>query len=397
MFDEKLLMTPGPTMIPTRVLEIMRRQIIHHRTANYEKSFDELCENLKLVFRTKNTVMTFACSGTGLMEAAVANLFSPGDKVLAVTIGVFGERFADIARAFGLDVQVLAYEWGKPADPAEIKKILDTDHAHKIKGVLMTHNETSTGVTNDIKAVAELTRDTDRILAVDAISSLGALELEMDGWGIDAVVTCSQKALMNAPGLGFAALSDKGWAAYEKSKLPKYYWDFKKYRDGIAKISENPPFTPAITLVLAQNEAVKILLEEGLENVYARHKRHALAAQAGVAALGLSLLPEQRHSSYVITAVKPPEGESGGSGLGSGLGSSLGIDGVIKDLNISYDVMVVGGQKGLKGKLLRIGHCGYFNRFDLIRTFSALELSLAKAGHKIESGASLAAIQKALA
>ena len=382
MFDEKLLMTPGPTMIPTRVLEIMRRQIIHHRTSNYENSFDELCENLKLVFMTKNTVMTFASSGTGVMEAAVVNLFSPGDKVLAVSIGAFGDRFAEIAKAYGLEVQKYAVEWGKPADPDEVKKILDADANHEIKGVLLTHNETSTGVTNDIKAIAKIVKESGRLIAIDAISSLGALELKMDEWGLDAVVTCSQKALMNAPGLGFAALSDDGWAAYEKSKLPKYYFDMKKYSNGIAKISENPPFTPAITLVLAQNESVKIMLEEGLENIYARHKKHALAAQAGVAALGLSILPEQKYSSYIITAVKPPEG--------------IKIGDVIKTMNVSYDVMVVGGQKGLKGKLLRIGHCGYFNRFDMLRTFSALELSLSEAGYSVDSGASLAAIQKAL-
>jgi aspartate aminotransferase-like enzyme len=384
MIEEKLLMTPGPTMIPTRVLEIMRRQIIHHRTLNYERSFDELCDNLKLVFRTKNVVMTFAASGTGMMEAAVANLFSPGDKVLAVTIGAFGDRFAEIAKAFGLDVQTLAFEWGKPARPQAVAEALAADDAAggAIKGILITHNETSTGVTNDIRAIARLTRDTGRLLVVDAISSLGALELETDEWGIDAVVTCSQKALMNAPGLGFAALSDKAWEAYKKSALPKYYWDFGKYRDGIAKISENPPFTPAVTLVLAQNEAVKMLLEEGPENVWERHKKHALAAQAGVAALGMRLLPDAAVSSYVITAVRPPEG--------------INITEVINDMNVAYDVMVVGGQKNLKGKLLRIGHCGYFNRFDLIRTFSALELSLAGAGYGVEAGESLAAVQKAL-
>jgi len=383
MFDEKLLMTPGPTMIPTRVLEIMRRQIIHHRTFNYENSFDELCENLKTVFCTNNVVMTMASSGTGAMEAAVINLFSPGDTVLSVTIGVFGDRFTDIAKAYGLDVRVLASEWGKPAEPGAIKEILDNDTEHRIKGVLIAQNETSTGVTNDIEAVAKLTKDTDRLLIIDAISSLGALELKMDGWGIDAVVTCSQKALMNAPGLGFIALSDKAWAACEHSKLPKYYWDLRKYRDGIFKLSENPPYTPAITLVLAQNEALKILLEEGLENVYARHKKHALAAQAGIAALGLRLFPEQQYSSYVITAVRPPDG--------------VNIGAVIKDMNVSYDVMVIGGQKGLRGKLLRIGHCGYFNRFDLIRTFSALELALTGAGYAVEPGVSVAAIQKALA
>ena len=382
MFDEKLLMTPGPTMVPTRVLEVMRRQIIHHRTENYVSSFDELCANLKLVFQTDATVMTFVSSGSGAMESAIVNMFSPGDKVLAVSVGAFGDRFVEIAKIFGLEVQKLAVNWGDAVNPQDIKDILDQDVDHQIKGVLITHNETSTGVTNDIKAVGAFMKDTDRLLVVDAISSLGGLELKMDEWGLDVVVTGSQKALMNAPGLAFTAVSEKGWAAYEKSTLPKFYWDYKKYRNGIYKLSENPPYTPAISLVLAQNEAIKMMLEEGLENVYARHKKAALATQAGVAALGLKLLPEQKNSSYVITAVIPPEG--------------IEIGKIIKDMNVSYDVMVVGGQKHLKGKLLRIGHCGYFNQFDLIKAFSALEMSLLKAGYKFEPGASLAAVQKAI-
>ena len=382
MINEKLLMTPGPTMIPPRVLEITRRQIIHHRTAEYERSFAELCDNLKTVFCTKNTVMTFASSGTGVMEAAVVNLFSPGDKVLAVSVGAFGDRFIEIAGAYGLNVQPLLFEWGKPADPGVIQDILDKDTEHAIKGVLITHNETSTGVTNDIKAVAAFIKKTDRLLVVDAVSSLGALELRMDDWGLDAVVTCSQKALMNAPGLGFAALSDKGWAARERSALPKFYWDLKKYRDGIAGVSENPPFTPAITLTLAQNEALKIMLEEGLDNIYSRHKRFSAAARAGTAALGLALFPDQRDSSHVITAVRPPEG--------------VDIGGVIKNMNVNYDVVAVGGQKSLRGKLLRIGHCGYVGRFDMLRAFAALESALMDARYKFEAGASLAAVQKSL-
>ena len=382
MSDEKLLMTPGPTMIPTRVLEAMRRQIIHHRTENFEKSFDELCENLKLVFQTKNTVMTFSGSGSGAMESAVVNMFSPGDSVLVVSVGAFGDRFAEIATAFGLNVQKIAVPWGQSFDPEAIRETLDADKAGEIKGVLLTHNETSTGVTNNIKAVGEMMKGSDRVLIVDTVSSLGALEVKMDEWGLDVVITCSQKGLMNAPGLAFAAVSDKGWAAYEKAKLPKFYWDYKKYKKGIFKESENPPYTPAISLVLAQNEAVKMILEEGLENVFARHKRLALAAQAGVAALGLNLFPQQKDSSFVITAVLPPEG--------------IKIGDVIKDMNVSYDVMVVGGQKGLKGKLLRIGHCGYCNEFDLMKAFTALEFSLIKAGYKFDVGASLAAVQNAL-
>ncbi len=380
MEKEKLLMTPGPTMIPARVLEVMRRQIIHHRTKEFEVVYDGLEEDLKFVFQTKNMVLMFSSSGTGAMESAVVNLFSPGDKVLAISIGAFGDRFAEIAQAFGLNVNKLAVNWGEAVDVSKVKEILDSDK--EIKAVLMTHNETSTGVTNDIEAVGKLIKETDKLLVVDAISSLGGLDLQMDNWGIDVVVTGSQKALMAPPGLGYVALSDKAWEAVNASKLPKFYWDYKKYRKGLLKEGENPPYTPAISLLMAQAEALKMIKEEGLQEVFARHKKLALATQAGVAALGLELFAKQDVSSYIITAVKAPEG--------------IDIGKVIKTMNLKHDIMITGGQKHLKGKIFRIGHCGYTDSLDLIKTFAALEYSLAEAGYKVEMGASVGAVQKAL-
>ena len=380
MEKEKLLMTPGPTMIPARVLEVMRRQIIHHRTKEFEVVYDGLEEDLKFVFQTKNMVLMFSSSGTGAMESAVVNLFSPGDKVLAISIGAFGDRFAEIAQAFGLNVNKLAVNWGEAVDVSKVKEILDCDK--EIKAVLMTHNETSTGVTNDIEAVGKLIKGTDKLLVVDAISSLGGLDLQMDNWGIDVVVTGSQKALMAPPGLGYVALSDKAWDAVNASKLPKFYWDYKKYRKGLLKEGENPPYTPAISLLMAQAEALKMIKEEGLQEVFARHKKLALATQAGVAELGLELFAKQDVSSYIITAVKAPEG--------------IDIGKVIKTMNLKHDIMITGGQKHLKGKIFRIGHCGYTDSLDLIKTFAALEYSLAEAGYKVEMGASVGAVQKAL-
>ena len=380
MEKEKLLMTPGPTMIPARVLEVMRRQIIHHRTKEFEVVYDGLEEDLKFVFQTKNMVLMFSSSGTGAMESAVVNLFSPGDKVLAISIGAFGDRFAEIAQAFGLNVNKLAVNWGEAVDVSKVKEILDSDK--EIKAVLMTHNETSTGVTNDIEAVGKLIKGTDKLLVVDAISSLGGLDLQMDNWGIDVVVTGSQKALMAPPGLGYVALSDKAWEAVNASKLPKFYWDYKKYRKGLLKEGENPPYTPAISLLMAQAEALKMIKEEGLQEVFARHKKLALATQAGVADLGLELFAKQDVSSYIITAVKAPEG--------------IDIGKVIKTMNLKHDIMITGGQKHLKGKIFRIGHCGYTDSLDLIKTFAALEYSLAEAGYKVEMGASVGAVQKAL-
>jgi aspartate aminotransferase-like enzyme len=382
MQKEKLLMTPGPTMLPPQVLEIMRRQIIHHRTKDFEKTFDELCEDLKFVFKTSNPVITLASSGTGGMEAAVVNLFSRGEKVLAISIGAFGDRFADIASMFGLNVQKLAVEWGRAVDVCAVREILSADKDNEIKGIIVTHNETSTGVTNDIESIAALTKGTQRLLVVDAISSLGGLELKMDEWGVDCVVTGSQKALMSPPGLCFIALSEKAWKACDRSDLPKFYWDLRKYKKGLQKLSENPPYTPAITTIMAQAVALKLIKEEGLDNVYARHKRLALATQAGVIALGLELFPEQNVCSYIITAIKAPAG--------------IDISNVIKTLNNKFDIMVTGGQKHLKGKIFRIGHCGFVDEFDLIKTFSALEQALSIEGYKVETGKAVSAVQMAL-
>jgi aspartate aminotransferase-like enzyme len=382
MEREKLLMTPGPTMVPPRVLEIMRRQIIHHRTKEFETIYDGLEEDLKFVFQTKNIVLMFSSSGTGAMESAVVNLFSPGDKVLAISIGAFGDRFADIASTFGLNVQKLAVNWGEAVNVQQVKDILDADVNNEIKAILMTHNETSTGVTNDVEAIGKLTKNTERLLVVDAISSLGGLDLQMDNWGIDVIVTGSQKALMCPPGLAYVAVSDKAWDAVAKSKLPKFYWDYKKYKNGLLKLSENPPYTPAINLLMAQAEALKMIKEEGLESVFAKHKKLALATQAGIKALGLELFAKQDVSSYIITAIKAPE--------------NIEIGKVIKTMNLKHDIMITGGQKHLKGKIFRIGHCGYTFDLDLIKTFAALESSLSENGYKVDMGTAVGAVQKAL-
>ena len=383
MQKEKLLMTPGPTMIPSRVLSVMGSQIIHHRTKEFEAIFDDLEADLKLVFQTQNPVLVFASSGTGAMESTIVNLFSQGDKVLVVSIGAFGERFLKIAKAFGLDPINLAFPWGQAADISKIEEFLNSDVNNEIKAVIITHNETSTGVTNDVQAVGKLTKNTDRLLIVDAISSLGGIPLKTDEWGVDVVVTASQKSLMAPPGLAFVSISEKAWTACEKSTLPKFYWDYKSYKKGILKeSSENPPYTPAISLMIGQAEALKMIKEEGLSNVYDRHKKLALATQAGIAALGLKLFPKQEVSSYIITAAEAPEG--------------IDIEKVRSAMNLKYDIMVTGGQKHLKGKILRIGHCGYVDGFDLIKTFAALEFALRDAGYAIEIGKSVSAVQKVL-
>ena len=308
-----------------------------------------------------------------------SQLFS-GEKVLGKCRELWRQVYRN-SRNIGLDVVKLNLN-GERHAMYQDKRNIDNDKNNEIKGII-THNETSTGVTNDIKAVAELTRNTERLLVVDAISSLGGLDLQMDNWGIDCVVTGSQKALMAPPGLAYVALSEKAWKACEKSTMPKFYWDYIKYKKGLLKeISNNPPYTPAITTALAQVEALKLIKEEGLGAVFERHKKLALATQAGIKALGLSLLPEQSASSYIITAVKAPE--------------NVDIGKIIKSLNNDYDIMITGGQKHLKGKIFRIGHCGYVNGFDLIKTFAALEMAFNANGYKVETGTAVSAVQEEL-
>ncbi|MFO7295361.1 MAG: alanine--glyoxylate aminotransferase family protein [Clostridia bacterium] len=380
MRKDKLLMTPGPTMIPHRVRETMARQIIHHRTKEFERYFVRMNESLKKVFQTNNQVLTLVSSGTGGMEAAVANAFSPGDKVLVVSTGVFGDRFVKIATRFGLDVKVMSVPWGRGADPEDIKKFLDGPEGDGIKGVFVTHNETSTGVANDIKGIGEVLKGRDCLYIVDAISSLGGMEVKTDEWGIDMVIAGSQKALMLPPGLAFVSVSEKAWNAIEKSKLPKFYFDFLAYRKSLN--DNTTPYTTAVSLVIAASESLDMILEEGLENIFARHKNLAEACRAAVKALGLELFADERYASDLITSIKAPEG--------------IDIDQVRKTMNLQYDIMVTGGQQHLKGKIMRIGHMGYVDGFDLLKTITALELSLLKAGYKLELGAGVTAALKTL-
>lgn len=383
MPKEKLLMTPGPTMVPPSVLETMGRQLIHHRTKEFRNIFKELNENLKYIFQTQSNVLTLSSSGTGALESAIVNLFSAGDKVIAISIGVFGDRFAKIAEVFGLKVDKISVEWGKAVEPEIIRQKLEEDKAGQIKAVIVTHNETSTGVTNDIEAIGKIVSKTEKLFIIDAISSVGGLDIQTDNWGIDIVIGSSQKALMAPPGLAFVSVSPKAWEAHKNSKLPKFYWNYSAYRKGLEQ-EELPdaPYTPAISLMMAQHEAINLIKEEGLQNVFARHRRLALATQAGVQALGLELLPDKSVSSYIITAIKAPMG--------------IDIEEVRKIMNLKYDIMVTGGQQHLKGKIIRIGHCGYVDKFNLIKTFAALEYALKESGYPVKLGVSVSAVEKAL-
>lgn len=369
------LLTPGPTPVPPEALLAMAKPIIHHRTPQFQQILKEAEEGLKYVFQTKGEVLIFTSSGTGAMEGAVANILSPGDKAITVQGGKFGERWTELCQAYGAEAIVIDVEWGKAVDTKEIERQLSK---HKdVKAVYTTLCETSTGVVTDIKAIAEVTKKTNAVLVVDAISGLGAVECRTDEWGIDVVVAGSQKGLMIPPGLAFASVSQKAWALVEQSKCPKYYFDFKEAKKAIAKT--DTPYTPALTLIIGLNEALKTIKQETLEKIMSRHKKMAKAIREAASALGLELYSKTA-SSDAVTAINVPQG----------------IDGekLVKTMRDEYGVGIAGGQADLKGKVFRIASMGYMNQFDVIVAISCLEIVLSKMGYNFELGAGISAAQK---
>ena len=371
------LLTPGPTPIPPRVLETMARPIIHHRTPEFQKIIQEVEEDLKYVYQTKNEVLIFAASGTGAMEGSVVNLLSPGDKAIVVRGGKFGERFGEICKAYGIEFTAIDVEWGKAVDPKKIDDILKKDKL--IKAVYTTLCETSTGVATDIEAVGKVLKNYEAALVVDAISGLAATPIKTDEWGVDVCVSGSQKGLMIPPGLAFVSVSPKAWALIEKSTLPKYYFDFKAYKKALGK--QDTPFTPAVNLVIALREALKIIKEEGLDVIFDRHKKMAFSVRSAVKAMGLELFSPDAYSDGV-TAVKVPQG----------------IDGekLVKTMRDKYGVGIAGGQDEMKGKIFRIATMGYITPSDLIVCLAALETALSEMGYKFQLGSGVKALEELL-
>lgn len=379
------LLTPGPTPIPPRVLETMARPIIHHRTPEFQKIIQEVEEDLKYVYQTKNEVLIFAASGTGAMEGAVINLLSPGDKALVVRGGKFGERFGEICLAYGIEFTAIDVEWGKAVDPEIIRNILEEDerrtanHERRIKAVYTTLCETSTGVATDIEAIGKILKNYEAGLVVDAISGLAAVPIKTDEWGVDVVISGSQKGLMIPPGLAFVSVSPKAWALVEKSTLPKYYFDFKAYRKALDKI--DTPFTPAVNLIIALREALKIIKEEGLDVIFERHKKMAFAVRSAVKAMGLELFSPDAYSD-AVTAVRVPQGIDGAK--------------LVKTMRDKYGVGIAGGQAELKGKIFRIATMGYIAVTDLIVCVSTLETALSEMGYKFQLGSGVRALEETL-
>lgn len=368
------LFTPGPTPLPEEVKLSQAREIVHHRTNQFKQVFQEVEEGLKYVFQTDNDVFLFTSSGTGAMEAAVANLLSPEDEVLVIGGGKFAERWAEIIQAFGGKVNLVDVEWGKGVDPLKVEEGISQNP--EIKAVFTQLVETSTGAVYDIEALGRILRETSTVLVVDAISALCAHPLHTDKWGVDAVIGGSQKALMIPPGLAFVAISEKAWKLVENSTSPKYYWDFKKARNALAKFQT--PYTPAVSLIFALRDSLRLLKEEGLERVVNRHAELAKATRKAILAMGLKIFGE--NPSNVVTSVTlPPQ---------------IDEKKLRRLMQARFGVQVSGGQDSLAGKIIRIAHLGWMDTSDIIVVISALEMALLELGYSVELGKGVKAAEE---
>ena len=355
------LRTPGPTPCPDEVLRAMSRQMINHLGPEFEEMLYEVINGLKELFQTKNDVLLFTCSGSGGLEAAIVNTLSPEDKVLSVIIGYFGERFAYFTKAHGVRVIPLSFDWGKAADIDEIKKALDNDP--EIKAVLVTHNETSTGVTNDLKAISSLVKEYDKLLLVDAVSSLSSIELPVDEWHCDITITASQKGWMAPPGLAMLSVSQEGWKAHAKSRIPRAYFDFTYTKECIEK--GHLTWTPAVTLLFALSTSLKMMLKEGLANIITRHEQVGQAARDGVKSLGLELFADENYASNTVTVAKAP--------------GDIDVKKLLKIMRDDYHVVLGAGYQRLAESIFRIGHLGWVNTEDIAAVISALKMALPRA------------------
>ena len=375
--QKKYLLAPGPTPVPPEALLAMAMPIIHHRAPDFLPILDSAKKGLQWLYQTKNDVLILCATGTGGMEGSVTNFLSPGDDVLVINGGKFGERWTKICQAYGMKVEELIVEWGYAVKAEQVEAALRKNP--KIKAVFVQANETSTGVYHDVKSVAAVVRNTGALMVVDAISALVAHDIKADEWGIDVMIGGSQKGVMLPPGLAFVSVSDKAWKMADTAKTPKFYFNFKKERENLAKNQTN--FTSAVTLIIGLNACIKILQAEGLENAFARHARLAKATRAGAAALGLKLFPRESPSN-ALTAIEAPAGVDGQA--------------IYKNLREKYGITGAGGQDKLKGKIFRIAHLGYADTFDVITAVAGIELVLKGLGHPVKLGAGVGAAQEIL-
>lgn len=381
MQDKTFLMIPGPTPVPESVLLAMAKHPIGHRSSEFSDILKEVYADLKWLFQTKHEVFVFAASGTGAMEAALANLVNQGDKVLSLVMGNFGARWVKIAQSRGAIVEKLEVELGDVIKPQDLKAKLAQDTKKDIKIVTLTHSETSTGARNDIKALCKIIKDHGAISVVDGVTSVGCMDVKMDEWGIDVLVSGSQKGFMIPPGLAFLAANERAWKFYEACQYPSFYFDWGAHKKAV--LENTTPWTPAVNLVFGLHEALKMMKKEGLDKIYARHQKLALGLRAAVKALGLELLvKDDENASYAITSILPPRG--------------ISVPDIRNSFKKDFDIIVANGQNTLKDKIFRMGTLGFVSERDLLTAVSSLEAVLSILGYKFEQGAGLKAVLKNL-
>ena len=373
------LLTPGPTPIPESVMSALNKPILHHRTPVFQSIFENVRQGLKSLYQTKQEVIILTTTGTGAMEAAITNLLSPGDTVITINAGKFGERWTQLAQTYGVHPIELRFEPGQSLEIQDLKKAIHT-HPHA-KAIFFQASETSTGVSLPTQEICQIARGAGILSVCDAITACGVFDLPMDDWGIDVLITGSQKALMLPPGLAMIALSEKAWEAQQKSKLPKFYFDLA--REKRSQIKNQTAWTPGITLIIGLQESLKLIQEEGLHNVFKRHELLARATRHAVSALGLELLAKKHPSPAVTAVLVPPSIEDGKL--------------IPKLMRDKYGVTIAGGQDELEGKIIRLSHFGYCDRFDILTAISCLELTLHELGHSIEFGKGVGAALKTFA
>lgn len=381
MKDKTFLMIPGPTPVPESVMLEIAKHPIGHRSSEFSSILKEVYENLKYVFQTKNDVFMFTSSGTGAMCAALENLVNEGDKVLCLSLGNFGNRWAKIAESRGADVEKIEVEAGQVIDPEVLKKRLAEDTNKEIKIVTLTHSETSTGAANDVKTLCSIIREHGAISVVDGVTSVCAMPVKPDEWGIDVLVSGSQKGFMIPPGLAFLVANERAWKVYEQCKHPSFYFDWAAHKKAVE--GDTTPFTPAVNLIVGLNTALKMIKEEGIENMNARHKRHCMALRNALRAINLELLvKDDNNASHSITSILPPEG--------------ISVPDIRSTMKNDFDIVVANGQAKLKDKIFRMGTLGFVCDRDLIAAIGALEATLYKLGHKFELGNGVKTLIEAL-
>ena len=353
-------MIPGPTPVPEKVLEAMGRHPIGHRSKDFQDLVKSTTKNLKWLHQTENDVLTITGSGTAAMEAGIISTLSKGDKVICGENGKFGQRWVKVAQEFGLEVIKVDSEWGTPLDPENFKKILEKDQKKEIKAVILTHSETSTGVINDLKTISSHIRNHKSALSIiDCVTSIGACNVPVDEWGLDIVASGSQKGYMIPPGLSFVSMSQKAWKASEESNLPKFYLNLKSYKKSL--LNNSNPYTPAVNLVFALDQALKMMKDEGLDSIFKRHKKHKLAVSEAAKTLNLKLFANEKYLSPSVTAIQTQD---------------IDAEEFRKTIKNKYDILLAGGQDHLKGKIIRVGHLGYINDRDIISVISAIGSTL---------------------